>query len=95
MSYSYVKTVFPEFQYSNVYNSKIYDNLNVSKDQKVFEAADLQNLHSNFSDLSVFEEEKPSKSKIETLEIKLQVSEGNNKALNQTIIEQNNSINIF
>ena len=34
------------------------------------------------------------KSKIETLQIKLQVSEGNNKALNQTIIEQNNSINI-
>ncbi len=30
MSYSYVKTVFPNFQYSNLYNSNIYDNLNVS-----------------------------------------------------------------
>ena len=68
MSYSYVKSVFPNFQYSNVYNSKIYDNLNVSKEQKVFEAADLQNLNSNFSDLTVFEEEKPSKSKIETFQ---------------------------
>lgn len=68
MSYSYVKTVFPNFQYSNVYDSKVYDNLNVSQDKKVFEGADLYNLNSTFSDVSVFEEEKPSKSKIETFQ---------------------------
>ena len=30
MSYSYVKTVFPDFKYSNVYDTKLYENLNVS-----------------------------------------------------------------
>jgi len=28
MSYSYVKTVFPNYEYSNVYNDKIYSNMN-------------------------------------------------------------------
>ena len=28
MSYSYVKTVFPEYKYSNVYNESLYANLN-------------------------------------------------------------------
>ena len=28
MSYSYVKTVFPNFEYSNVYDDKLYKNLN-------------------------------------------------------------------
>lgn len=28
MSYSYVKTVFPEYSYSNVYDEKLYSNLN-------------------------------------------------------------------
>jgi len=28
MSYSYVKTVFPNFNYSNVYDTKLYDDLN-------------------------------------------------------------------
>jgi hypothetical protein len=30
MSYSYVKTVFPNFNYSNVYDTKLYDNVNNS-----------------------------------------------------------------
>jgi len=28
MSYSYVKTVFPDFEYSNVYNHKLYSDMN-------------------------------------------------------------------
>jgi hypothetical protein len=28
MSYSYVKTVFPNFEYSNVYNDKLYNDMN-------------------------------------------------------------------
>ena len=28
MSYSYVKTVFPNFEFSNVYNDKLYTNIN-------------------------------------------------------------------
>jgi hypothetical protein len=42
MSYSYVKTVFPNFKYSNVYDTKLYENLNVSQrnDTKLFEPAD-------------------------------------------------------
>jgi hypothetical protein len=28
MSYSYVKTVFPDYEYSNVYDEKLYSNLN-------------------------------------------------------------------
>jgi hypothetical protein len=28
MSYSYVKTVFPNFEYSNVYNDKLYSDMN-------------------------------------------------------------------
>ncbi len=68
MSYSYVKAVFPNFEYSNVYNSKVYENLNVSKEKREFLPADLPSLNSTFSDVSVFEEEKPSKSKIETFQ---------------------------
>lgn len=85
MSYSYVKSVFPNFEYSNVYNSKIYDNLNVSKDKKVFEAADFNN-NVNFSDLSVFEEEKPSKSKIETFQ-------DNQRFFNQPLPKDNIPVN--
>lgn len=65
MSYSYVKTVFPNFQYSNVYNTKVYENLNVSKDQK-FEPADFD-VNKSYSDLSVFKEPE-QKSKIETFQ---------------------------
>lgn len=85
MSYSYVKTVFPNFQYSNLYNSNIYDNLNVSKDKKIFEAADF-NTNSQFSDLSVFEEEKPSKSKIETFQ-------DNQQFFNQPLPKDNIPVN--
>lgn len=32
MSYSYVKTVFPDFTFSNVYNDKLYTDINVKKE---------------------------------------------------------------
>jgi len=42
MSYSYVNSVFPDFKYSNVYDTKLYENLNVSQhDNRIFEPADL------------------------------------------------------
>ena len=87
MSYSYVKTVFPNFQYSNVYSSKIYDNLNVSKEEKIFEPANFNN-NVNFSDLSVFEEEKPTKSKIETFQDNQRFY---NQPLPKDTIPQNNN----
>lgn len=41
MSYSYVKTVFPDFKYVNVYDTKVYENLSVSNfDKKLFEPAE-------------------------------------------------------
>lgn len=35
MSYSYVKTVFPDFKYSNVYNTKMYENLNSTQNTNI------------------------------------------------------------
>ena len=47
MSYSYVKTVFPDFKYSNVYDMKLYENLNESQqsNNRLFEPVDLNNIH--------------------------------------------------
>jgi hypothetical protein len=42
MSYSYVKTVFPDFKYSNVYDTKLYDNLNTSKRDDLIEPIESQ-----------------------------------------------------
>lgn len=33
MSYSYVKTVFPNFNYSNVYDTKLYDNVHKNNNE--------------------------------------------------------------
>lgn len=33
MSYSYIDKVFPEFRYSNVYDTKLYENVSVGKPQ--------------------------------------------------------------
>ena len=72
MSYSYVKTVFPDFKYSNVYDTKLYENLNVSqRANRLFEPADFD-VAKSYSDISVLQErlpEKPKeKSKIETFQ---------------------------
>jgi hypothetical protein len=45
MSYSYVKTVFPDFKYSNVYDTKLYDNLNTSQRNNIFEPIESQNYY--------------------------------------------------
>ena len=45
MSYSYVKTVFPDFKYSNVYDTKLYDNLSISNQKNVFEPVESQNYY--------------------------------------------------
>ena len=45
MSYSYVKTVFPDFKYSNVYDTKLYDNLNISQRSNTFEPMESQNYY--------------------------------------------------
>jgi hypothetical protein len=44
MSYSYVKTVFPDFQYSNVYNTKMYENLNINNTPSTVEPFDYKNM---------------------------------------------------
>lgn len=72
MSYSYVKTVFPEFKYSTVYDTKMYENLNVSQyDNRLFEPADLD-VSKTYSDLSkkesIVEPKQEQKSKIETFQ---------------------------
>lgn len=71
MSYSYVKTVFPDFKYSNVYDTKLYENLNVSqRDTKLFEPADLDT--NTYSSITVLGEPKhlvkEHSSKIETFQ---------------------------
>ena len=45
MSYSYVKTVFPDFKYSNVYDTKLYDNLNISQRNNTFEPIESQSYY--------------------------------------------------
>lgn len=71
MSYSYVKTVFPDFKYSNVYDTKLYENLNVSqRDTKLFEPADLD-INKSYSNIEILElpKELPiENSKIETFQ---------------------------
>lgn len=70
MSYSYVKTVFPNFEYSNVYDTKMYDRKmydGVSKDNsnsniKVFNPVDMD-VSRSYVNLNVNEE---TKSNIET-----------------------------
>jgi hypothetical protein len=68
MSYSYVKTVFPDFKYSNVYDTKLYDNLNVSKrDTNLFEPADLDHAKT-FSEITVLQEQPKRETRIETFQ---------------------------
>lgn len=74
MSYSYVKSVFPDFKYSNVYDTKLYENLNVSQhDTRIFEPADLD-INKSYSSIEIVEpsnqqpKESPKKSKIETFQ---------------------------
>jgi hypothetical protein len=45
MSYSYVKTVFPDFKYSNIYDTKLYDNLNISQRNNSFEPIESENYY--------------------------------------------------
>jgi len=60
MSYSYVKTVFPNFKHSNVYDTKMYENLNTLSDTRIFEPIDMDvsNSYSKVGDVVSF---KPSK----------------------------------
>jgi len=73
MSYSYVKTVFPDFKYSNVYDTKLYENLNVSqsqRDTKLFAPADLD-INKSYSSIEILEppkRESRENSKIETFQ---------------------------
>lgn len=69
MSYSYVKTVFPEFKYSNVYDTKLYDNLNVSQyDNRLFEPAE-SDMSRTYADITLASPEPPKKeSRIETFQ---------------------------
>lgn len=87
MSYSYVKTVFPEFKYSNVYDTKLYDNLNVAqRNDKLFEPADLD-VTRNYSEVSVLKEQpKPKAQFIETFQ-------DNQKFFNQPLPANNIPIN--
>jgi hypothetical protein len=56
MSYSYVKTVFPDFKYSNVYDTKLYDNLNVSKnDNRLFEPIETD-VSKNYANITLAQE---------------------------------------
>lgn len=65
MSYSYIKTVFPEFKYSNVYDTKLYENLNVNNNP-VFQPVNFD-INKNYASLSHIESEQP-KSNIETFQ---------------------------
>lgn len=86
MSYSYVKTVFPDFKYSNVYDSNLYENLNVSQyDKRLFEPADLD-IVKTYSDISLSEPEPKIQSKIETFQ-------NNQRFYNQPLPESNIPIN--
>ena len=68
MSYSYVKTVFPDFKYSNVYDTKLYDNLNVSQyDNRLFEPVDTD-ISRNFADITLAQEQPKKESRIETFQ---------------------------
>lgn len=69
MSYSYVKTVFPNFKYSNVYDAKLYDNINASSGKKIFEPANNE-MYSSYSDLTLGynKQEKKQESKMETFQ---------------------------
>jgi hypothetical protein len=69
MSYSYVKTVFPDFKYSNVYDTKLYDNLNVSQyDNRLFEPIETD-ISRNYADITLAAQEVPKKeSRIETFQ---------------------------
>lgn len=61
MSYSYIKTVFPDFNYSSVYDSKLYDNVNVSKhDLRLFEPANSET-GPVYSSISNVKQEEPIK----------------------------------
>jgi hypothetical protein len=89
MSYSYVKTVFPEFKYSNVYDTKLYENLNVSqqRDNKMFEPADFD-MNKSYSDISVLQpkEQPKQQSKVETFQ-------DNQKFFNQPLPSNNIPVN--
>jgi hypothetical protein len=68
MSYSYVKTVFPDFKYSNVYDTKLYDNLNVSQyDNRLFEPVDTD-ISRNYADITLAQEQPKKESRIETFQ---------------------------
>jgi hypothetical protein len=49
MSFSYIKNVFPDFNYSSVYDDKLYNNLNTTKTPKVIERdSDIHNNYGRF-----------------------------------------------
>lgn len=62
MSYSYVKTVFPDFKYSNVYNTKLYDT-NDTNDKNTLKIIPAEQHNNAFAELN-----EGKKSNIETFE---------------------------
>jgi hypothetical protein len=87
MSYSYVKTVFPNFKYSNVYDTKLYDNLNISQhDNRLFEPAN--NSSQNYSDISLLKPNVDSK-----VESKVETFQDNQKFFNQPLPINNIPVN--
>jgi hypothetical protein len=94
MSYSYVKTVFPDFKYSNVYDTKLYENLNVSQhDSKLIEPVDLD-INTSYSSISILEKSNKEESKIETFQDNQKVFNSplpsNNIPLDNNIIKKEN-----
>lgn len=69
MSYSYVKTVFPNFKYSNIYDTKLYESLNVSQhDSGIFEPAELNTTTQYSPSPKPLIEHQKETSKIETFQ---------------------------
>jgi hypothetical protein len=89
MSYSYVKTVFPDFKYSNVYDTKLYENLNVSQhDTKLFEPADLD-INKSYSSIAILESLKESLKEAPKENSKIETFQDNHKFFNQPLPSNN------
>ena len=52
MSYSYITSVFPKFEYSNVYDANLYNNISTS--YKITKSSGYTNLRNLISSVNVY-----------------------------------------
>jgi hypothetical protein len=88
MSYSYVKTVFPNFNYSNVYDTNLYDNLNKTSVSQTSHPSQLNiKPHDTLHDVYYLGEQKQSE-QVVLPETKIETFQNNQKFYNIPYIPQ-------